>query len=162
MSEIEELLGVAAILHTGDGRFLMQLRDDAASVSMRAHWGLFGGRVERGEAPAAAMRRELAEELAFRPARITAPFFEISYALGFAGLGAHRKYFFGIPIRARDTARMRLAEGERMALFRLDQILAMQNVIPWDAFGLTVFARRAPLRRALRRKPPLAGGSPRR
>jgi ADP-ribose pyrophosphatase YjhB (NUDIX family) len=55
-----------AIIEHPDHGFLLQLRDEAAP-SYPLHWGLFGGHIEPGETPEAALWRELAEELAFAP-----------------------------------------------------------------------------------------------
>ena len=57
----------AALLVHPDGRYLMQLRDDKPNILLPAHWGLFGGTIDPGEDPAAAIVRELEEELEFRP-----------------------------------------------------------------------------------------------
>ena len=53
-----------AILRWQDG-FLMQLRDNDPNIRAPWHWGLFGGHLERGEQPEAAVLRELHEELAY-------------------------------------------------------------------------------------------------
>jgi 8-oxo-dGTP pyrophosphatase MutT (NUDIX family) len=55
---------VAALLQLSDGRYLMQLRDSNPNIFYPEHWGCFGGAVDAGEAPAAALVRELKEELA--------------------------------------------------------------------------------------------------
>lgn len=52
----------ALVLHDGDGRFLLQHRDDFAPSFPGMH-GLFGGHLESGESPEDALRREAAEEL---------------------------------------------------------------------------------------------------
>ena len=55
---------VAALLQLSDGRYLMQLRDSNPDIFYPEHWGCFGGAVDAGEAPTAALVRELKEELA--------------------------------------------------------------------------------------------------
>lgn len=50
------------------GRYLMQLRDDIPGILNPGAWGMFGGHVEPGEEPLAAMARELEEEIGFVPA----------------------------------------------------------------------------------------------
>src|SRR5882724_1886990 len=52
----------AAILTVG-GRYVLQLRDNSATIAFPAHWGLFGGEVKEGESPLEAIRREVNEEL---------------------------------------------------------------------------------------------------
>ena len=54
---------VAALLQLSDGRYLMQLRDSNPDIFYPEHWGCFGGAVDPGEAPTAALVRELKEEL---------------------------------------------------------------------------------------------------
>lgn len=154
MNPAVDTLGVGAILHTPDGRFLMQLRDDRAGVSMRGHWGLFGGIVEKRERPDRALRRELIEELAYSPAARLARFAKLVWDLGFAGHGMHGKVFYAVPIAEGALNRMRLGEGRAMRLFSLADLLGIENVVPWDAFGLMLFSRRALLRQQLRRTRP--------
>ncbi|MDS3860948.1 NUDIX domain-containing protein [Thermosynechococcaceae cyanobacterium BACA0444] len=55
-----------AILSQGS-QFLMQLRDDLPGILYPGHWGLFGGHLEAGESPEAALRRELFEEISYCP-----------------------------------------------------------------------------------------------
>jgi 8-oxo-dGTP pyrophosphatase MutT (NUDIX family) len=50
-----------------EGRYILQLRDDKPDIAARGLWGLFGGSLEYGEAPAQAVARELYEELMLRP-----------------------------------------------------------------------------------------------
>ena len=55
-----------AILHQ-NGKFLLQLRDDIPGIFYPGHWGLFGGHLEPGESPDAAIQRELLEEIGYAP-----------------------------------------------------------------------------------------------
>jgi len=54
---------VAVILTDVDGRILLQQRDDKPGLDYPGWWTIFGGYVEDGETPDAAVRRELMEEL---------------------------------------------------------------------------------------------------
>ncbi|XGV99806.1 MAG: NUDIX domain-containing protein [Leptolyngbya sp. BL-A-14] len=58
-----------AILHQND-TFLLQLRDDIPGILYPGHWALFGGHVEAGEHPDAAIQRELLEEIGYAPATL--------------------------------------------------------------------------------------------
>ncbi len=55
---------VSFILYTADDRVLLQQRDDKPDLAYGGYWTIFGGAVEAGESPEAAVRRELEEELA--------------------------------------------------------------------------------------------------
>lgn len=57
----ELLIVAAAALVDGDGRVLVQQRRDGLHAGL---WEFPGGKLEQGETPAAALVRELAEELA--------------------------------------------------------------------------------------------------
>lgn len=48
-------------------RFLMQLRDDIPGIVYPGSWGFFGGHLEPGETPEAALVRELQEEIHYTP-----------------------------------------------------------------------------------------------
>jgi len=65
------ILMVVAAVVVRDGRLLLTLRG-AGSPHLADHWELPGGKVEPGENPPAALRREIAEELAVE-ARVGAP-----------------------------------------------------------------------------------------
>ncbi|WP_313805396.1 (deoxy)nucleoside triphosphate pyrophosphohydrolase [Sphingobium sp.] len=64
MTIISPLLVVAAALVDADGRVLLQQRP--AGKPMAHLWEFPGGKVEAGEAPEAALMRELEEELGIR------------------------------------------------------------------------------------------------
>lgn len=54
---------VLAVLTVGS-RYALQHRDDLPTVAAPGCWALFGGSVDEGEVPEAAIRREVREELA--------------------------------------------------------------------------------------------------
>lgn len=54
---------VAVLLTTAQNEVVLQLRDNKPAIPYPNCWTLFGGAVEAGETPDAAVRRELWEEL---------------------------------------------------------------------------------------------------
>jgi 8-oxo-dGTP diphosphatase len=51
------------LLFDRSGRLLIYLRDDNPAIPFPNHWDFFGGHVENGETPEAALVREVKEEL---------------------------------------------------------------------------------------------------
>lgn len=54
---------VVAILRNPQGQVLLQQRDDRLGLAFAGHWTMPGGKVEDGEAPEDAIKRELMEEV---------------------------------------------------------------------------------------------------
>ena len=134
----------AALLVTPDGRYLMQLRDDKPGILLPAHWALFGGTVDPGETAAAAMRRELLEELEFR-ARTVDAFGEMVVELPFVPPRFDRMSFFAVPITTSDEAAMVQHEGAGRCLFTPEALAAERRVAPWDLAAVLMHARREQL-----------------
>lgn len=109
---------VAAILTVRD-RYALQLRDDLPTIPFPGHWGLFGGEVNPGETPIAAIRREVLEELELDVVEWR-PVWEVPY----------RRFFDGEPrvvaIFTADVtdrwARHVLREGRAAGVFRGDRL----------------------------------------
>ncbi|HEU5186945.1 MAG TPA: NUDIX domain-containing protein [Candidatus Saccharimonadales bacterium] len=56
-------LGVKALIRNGEGKILLlQVNKKQLSKTTEAYWDIPGGRVQRGELPQAALRREVHEE----------------------------------------------------------------------------------------------------
>ena len=109
---------VATVIPCAHGKALLQLRDDKPEIDFPGHWGLFGGSINPAEDPAEAAKRELGEEVGYRPAEI--------YLLGLdqvVGLGGIAVYAYrcdmDVPID-----RLDLQEGMDLGLFDLDEIKA--------------------------------------
>ncbi len=56
-------IGTAIIIESLDGKVLLQHRDDNPYIKYPQTWVLFGGGLEKGETPVAAIKREIMEEL---------------------------------------------------------------------------------------------------
>jgi 8-oxo-dGTP diphosphatase len=63
----DRIVQVAIAILYQNNQFLMQLRDDIPNIVYPRHWGLFGGHLEPGETPDAAVKRELLEEISYTP-----------------------------------------------------------------------------------------------
>jgi len=134
----------AALLVMPDGRYLMQLRDDKPTILLPGHWALFGGTVDAGETAAAAMRRELVEELEFAAADITA-FSEMIVELPFAPPRFDRMSFFAVPITERQEQAMVQHEGAGRRLFTPEDLAREPRVAPWDLAAVLMHARQRSL-----------------
>lgn len=126
---------VAAILLLDDGRYVLQLRDDIPTIFYPGHWGCFGGAVDPGEEPLAAICRELWEELAFEP-ESPREFTRFDFDLG--RLGGRRVYriYYEVAITTAALDQVVLGEGVAVRAFTAEEILARPHVTPYDAFAL--------------------------
>ncbi|NJM96018.1 MAG: NUDIX domain-containing protein [Phormidesmis sp. RL_2_1] len=114
----EPLVKVTLAILYREGQFLMQLRDDVPHIVHPGVWGFFGGHIEPGEDTAMGLRRELMEEIAYVPPQLTL-FREA------ADSKIHRYYYYGeltVP-----TTELVLNEGQDLALFSVDEIVAGQK-----------------------------------
>lgn len=134
----------AALLVTPDGRYLMQHRDDVPHILLPGHWACFGGAIEPGESPEAAMRRELLEEIEFR-AREVRDFTEMQVLFPLDPPRWDHMYFFEVPILAADIEAIVLHEGQGKALFTPEALAAEARVAPWDLAAVLMHARRRAL-----------------
>lgn len=69
--QTQQLISVAMAIIYQDGKYLMQLRDDIATIVYPGVWAFFGGHLEAGEEPEAALRRELIEEINYPAKQLT-------------------------------------------------------------------------------------------
>ena len=131
--------GIAAVMATADGRYLMQIRDDKPDIPYPGYTCLFGGAIEAGESAEQAMLRELLEELRFAPARY-AYLTELVYPRRVNGVTefVHDTHFL-VPITPEDVAGMELHEGAGMELLALPDIVT-RRIVPWDLCGVLYHA----------------------
>lgn len=125
----------AAILVTEDGRYLLQLRDDIPAIWYPGHWGLFGGAVDPGEAEGDALLRELREELELEAAG--ARFFVgFDFDLTPLGLSSYYRNYYEVTVSDAALKRLVLHEGAELGIMPGDQALALERLVPYDAFAL--------------------------
>ena len=137
----------AAIIVTPDERYLLQHRDDTPGIWFPGFWGLFGGAIDDGETPAAALARELAEELDLRPPRMTY-FTQIGFDLRCWGLGIRLRYMFEVPLAESEIRRLVLREGQAMRLYTVDELLREPRLTPYDSHALRLHVTRSEIERA--------------
>ena len=131
---------VSAVLHTKDGQYLLQLRDDKPGLPLRDHWAFFGGEVEPGEAADDAVIREVEEELRYSPNNCSW-FHEAIYVLPLHHRNVVRKAYYLIQIEREEIESMVLCEGTDLKLMSVTEILALERVAPWDIAVVLLHAR---------------------
>ncbi len=101
------------ILHQ-ESKFLLQLRDNIPTINHPGYWAFFGGHVEPNETPAAAVKRELEEEIGYAPA-------VISWFDSFVAPEVVRHIYYGdLTV---DMDQLVLNEGWDMGLWTVEDIL---------------------------------------
>lgn len=130
---------VAAIIHTNDGRYLLQRRDAINTIFYPDHWGCFGGAIERGELPSDALRRELREELALDlelTGQAVTSFGHFRFSAEPAGIAVLDRFYYDILIDPKLVKNLRLGEGAEMSLVNSHDALHQLRLVPYDAFAL--------------------------
>jgi 8-oxo-dGTP pyrophosphatase MutT (NUDIX family) len=135
---------VAALILVEDEGYLMQKRDRRPDIWYPDHWGLFGGGVEPGEEPTAALVRELREELELTFAD-AAFLFRFDFDLSGIGLGRYFRSYYTVPITRAQCQNLVLHEGATMRVFAGVDIVAEARVSPYDHFALFLHHSRARL-----------------
>ena len=135
---------VAAIIIVDGHGYLLQQRDNIPQIFFPDHWGLFGGAIDFGETPEAAIRRELREELMLDVANMT-HFGAISFNVASVGRGDICRTYFEIHLTQPQVAALTLCEGAAMAVFSPEEALTMRRVKPYDGFAIWLHHSRARL-----------------
>jgi 8-oxo-dGTP pyrophosphatase MutT (NUDIX family) len=125
----------AALLILEDGRYLLQLRDDRPDIWYPGHWGCFGGAADLGEDPAAALRRELREELAIEIAELRW-FTRFVFDLRSLGPIECTRDYYVVPLTREAHARCRLGEGAGFDAFPAEVALRDLRLVPYDSFAI--------------------------
>jgi 8-oxo-dGTP pyrophosphatase MutT (NUDIX family) len=136
---------VAALIVVAGSGYLLQRRDNIPQIFFPDHWGLFGGAIDPGETPDAALQRELREELMLDVTEMTR-FGEISFEVASVGRGSISRIYFEVPLTEQQVAGLTLCEGAAMAVFPAAEALTMNRVKPYDGFALWLHHSRSRLR----------------
>jgi 8-oxo-dGTP pyrophosphatase MutT (NUDIX family) len=136
---------VCALIILEDGRYLLQLRDQKPDIFFPGHWGLFGGAVDEGEEPLAALYRELEEELHLKVQNAT-PFTKLEFDLTYVGLKRYYRMYYDVQLKNMETEALVLNEGKEMQAFSGKEVLTLNRVTPYDAFALWFHMERRRLR----------------
>lgn len=132
-----DLDSVAALIFRADGRYLLQHREDRSDVSYPNWWSLFGGARDPGEHAEDALRREIREELGLTILECE-PFLGGTYDIWFEKR-LTRKIVFCVEIDDPQIARLVLNEGQAMAWFTFDEILARgASIVPYDLSAISL------------------------
>lgn len=110
-----EPIPIALAIIKREDLFLLQLRDDVPNIAHPGLWGLFGGHVEPGETPAAAIEREILEEINYLPP-------SIDFFAAFPTPKLVRHVF--VASLTVDLDRLELREGWDLGLWTPGQIMA--------------------------------------
>lgn len=126
-----DLDSVAALIFRPDGRYLLQHREDRSDISYPNWWSLFGGARDPDERAEDAMRRELREELELTVSKCT-PFLGCTFEIWFQER-LTRKIFFSVEASSSEIQNIVLHEGQGLAWFTVDEILARgRTIVPYD------------------------------
>jgi 8-oxo-dGTP pyrophosphatase MutT (NUDIX family) len=134
----------AAILLATDGRYLLQHRDNRPDIWDPDRWGLFGGAIDPGETPEAALARELVEELELRPRAGLSYFTQVAWDYARWGHGIKLRYYFEVKVTDAELRGAVQHEGQGMRLFTREEILREPGLTAYDAHALRMHIGFAP------------------
>lgn len=125
----------AAVIRTGPGHCLMQLRDQRPDIWYPGCWGCFGGALDPGETAIEALRRELREEIELEvgEARLIS---RLEFDFEPLGFGRAARTYYLVDITPDQLSALRLHEGERMSALTYEEVVSGIPVVPYDAFAI--------------------------
>ena len=111
---------VVVVLPYVHDKVLMQLRDMKKGINFPGCWGFFGGSIDDGETPEEASKRELLEEIGYKPAGMYKMGFDVVRDLG--NLSIHA---YCCPLTI-SIGKIDLQEGMDLGLFSLEEIMTKE------------------------------------
>lgn len=126
---------VAALLVLEDGRYIMQLRDAVPNIFYPDHWGCFGGAVNDGETPLAALMREVGEELEYVVTNAS-EFTRFDFDFSPCGYSRVSRIYFIEHVPGSALQHFALHEGAAVEAIRGEDLLNSRRVTPYDAFAI--------------------------
>ena len=122
---------VKSLIVDGQGRYLLQLRDNVPTITFPAYWSLFGGELEGLETPINGIKRELYEELGYRPSFIE-EFLSYKYSIEKVNIIDREVTIFSSFIDSYEIEELELMEGQSLAFFTILELQKENNVVPLD------------------------------
>lgn len=111
-------------------RYLLQKREENKKTYYPGHWGIFGGRVERGEEISKAAFREIKEELNYSVRRL-------KYITRYTSAERTDILFAEFTFVSLDN--LKLTEGNDMRFFSYGEILKLEKIVPLDRTMISDF-----------------------
>ena len=119
----------AIIIITPQKKFILQHRDDIASIEYPGYWSLFAGWIEVDESPMDTIKRELAEELTKLDGS-SPEFGEIKYFS--SAMRQDRpwaEHVFCVTVRT-PIASLKINEGQGLGEFTFNQCIQLEKIAP--------------------------------
>jgi len=111
---------VKAVVYKHD-KYLLQLRDDDPAISCPNTWGFFGGEVDNEESHEEALKRELQEELNWRPVNMEL-FCELRDFKNHC-----RTIYFSVHCNV-TSKQLCLGEGQEMKWYYKEEVFQLNNL----------------------------------
>ena len=128
---MKTIRAVKSLIVDGQGRYLLQLRDNVPTITFPAYWSLFGGALEGLETPINGIKRELYEELGYRPSLIE-EFLSYKYSIKKVNIIDREVTIFSSFIDSYEIEELELMEGQSLAFFTILELQKENNVVPLD------------------------------